>query len=158
MGNSSSSSSLSATNQRYAVTPTKHNLLEGVSASREKATLKTIAISVGSPERITAEELLEFLDSHKGAISKILTDYTWKPRDSGAEPFWNVTDGAISTVSIGEGASVSLVECMAISKFYFDHGKGEFRYHGHFRNDYDKEQAEKMINALNGYVNTHFRR
>lgn len=157
MGNSSTSLA-STTNQRYAVTPAKHNLLEGVSASREKATSKTIAISVGPPERMTAEELLEFLDSHKGAISKILTDYTWKPRDSGAETFWNVTDGAISTVSIGEGANVSLVECMAISKFYFDHGKGEFRYHGHLRNDYDKEQAEKMINALNGYIKTHFRR
>jgi hypothetical protein len=146
MGNSSSSKM----NTRYiATSPSKINVLEGVTASKYTA---VSVLPLTTSQKMTAEELLDFMEIHRGNISKILSDYAWKSK---ADPLWNVTDGAVSTISVGEGPPVSVVECMAISKFYFDHGKAEFQYRG---NKEDEAQAEKMINALNDYIKTHFRR
>jgi len=126
-------------NKRYiATSPAKFNVLEGVTAS------KYIAVSVlpYTSQKMTAEELLEFMEIHRESISKILSEYAWKSK---VDPLWNVTDGAVTTISVGEGPPVSVVECMAISKFYFDHGKAEFQYRG---NKEDETQAEKMINSV----------
>jgi hypothetical protein len=146
MGNSSSSSKM---NKRYSASSTKLNVLEGITASKHTS---VSVLPFTTSQKMTAEELLEFMETHKNNISKILSEYAWKSK---TDPLWNVTDGAVSTISVGEGPPVSLVECMAISSFYFDHGKAEFQYRG---NKEDNTQAEKMINALNDYIKTHFRR
>jgi len=136
-------------NKRYiATSPAKFNVLEGVTASKYTA----VSVLPYTSQKMTAEELLEFMEIHRESISKILSEYAWKSK---VDPLWNVTDGAVTTISVGEGPPVSVVECMAISKFYFDHGKAEFQYRG---NKEDETQAEKMINSLNDYIKTHFRR